>query len=94
MSRLPNPWIAVPVLIAAIGGGAVGFFVTDASCAPGSCPIASSLAGALAAIVAGAGIGVIAVLALKSLDEFRTHRDREILTAVDADAEDPGPPGR
>ena len=92
MSRMPNPWIAVPVLIAAAGGGAVGFFVTDASCAPGTCVAAASLAGALAAVVAGLGIGVIAVLALKSLDEFRTHRDRDILTEVDADDPRPGPP--
>ena len=89
MSRMPNPWIAIPVLIAAIGGAAVGFFVTDASCAPGACSVAASLAGALGAIVAGGGVGVIAVLALKSLDEFRSHREREIL--VEQEPEEPGP---
>jgi hypothetical protein len=83
LRRRPNPWVATPVLVAALAGGLLGFFVTDASCAPGSCRIAAALIGTAVAVVVGGGIGVVTVLALKSLDEFRTHRDREILTITD-----------
>lgn len=93
MRRLPNPWIAVPALAAAIAGGIVGFFVTTASCVPGGCVLAASLVGAVAGIAVGVGVGVIAVLAFRSLDEFRSHRDREILTALEPDQETPGREG-
>jgi len=92
MRRLPNPWVAVPVLVAALSGGAVGYFVTDASCARGSCPLSASIVAAVVAVGAGVGIGVIAVLALKSLDEFRSHREREILVEESPKTLQPGPP--
>lgn len=91
--RAPNPWVTVPVVLAAIAGGVVGYFVTEASCAPGGCVVAAGLVAAAVSVAAGLGIGVIGVLALKSLDEFRSHRDREILTEVAAeDVDRPGPP--
>ena len=92
MRRAPNPWVAVPVLIAALAGGIVGYFVMDASCAPDSCTVSAALVATVVGLAGAAGIGIIAVLALKSLDEFRTHRDREILAEVDPPDSDPGPP--
>ncbi len=83
--RLPNPWVAVPVLVSAVAGFLVGYFVSDASCAPGSCPVAASLVGVAVGLGVGIGIGIVVVLALKSLDEFRTHREREVTVEVDTD---------
>lgn len=89
--RLPSPWVSIPVLVAAIAGGIVGYIVTDASCAPDTCVAAASVVSGLVAVLAGTGVGVVVVLALRSLAEWREHADREILTAVDDDHEK-GPP--
>lgn len=88
--RLPNPWIAVPVLLSAVAGGIVGFVVTDASCAPGSCGAAAAVVAALVALGVGAGVGVVAVLAVRSIAEWREQADREITLPVDD--EPAGPP--
>jgi hypothetical protein len=90
MRRLPNPWIAVPTLLAAAGGGVVGYFVTDASCAPDGCPFAAGIIGTITALMTAAGVGLVIVLMLKSLVEWREHADREVLTE-DVDGEQ-GPP--
>ncbi|MDP2624396.1 MAG: hypothetical protein Q8Q29_11425 [Actinomycetota bacterium] len=79
MRRLPNPWVAVPVLLSGLTGGAVGYIVTDASCGPGSCTVAAVIAAIVTGLAIAAGVGVVAVLALRSLDEHRVHRDRMIL---------------
>jgi len=76
--RLPNPWIAVPVLTAGVAGAVVGYLIGDASCAPGSCPLAASISALLVGLVIAGGVAVVAVLALKSFDEHRAHRDRAI----------------
>ena len=91
MRRLPNPWVALPIVIAALAGGTVGFFVTDASCAPDSCTVPAILVAAAAALGAAAGIGVVVVLALKSLSEWKEHSEREILTVTEPE-EPAGPP--
>lgn len=90
MKRLPNPWVSGPVAVAAAAGGAVGYFVTDASCAPDSCAAAAVLVGLGVALGAAAGVGVVVVLALKSLAEWRTHTEREVL--VEDPSDPPGPP--
>jgi len=79
MRRLPNPWVVVPVLLAGAAGGIVGYLVTDASCAPGSCAVAAAITAVLTGLVIAAGVGVVVVLALRSLDEHRTHQERSIL---------------
>ena len=87
--RLPNPWIAVPVLLAALGGAVVGYFVTDASCSPDSCaPLAVGVA-TISALAAAGGVAVVLVLAAKSLAEWRDHADREIVTET---TDPPSPP--
>ena len=88
MSRFPNPWVAIPVLIAAVAGGAIGYLVTDASCAPGSCAVAAGLVATFTAIATGVGTAVIAVLAIRSLSEWREHSEREITISQERE----GPP--
>ena len=91
MRRLPNPWVILPVALAAAAGWIIGFFVTDASCSPGSCTAAAAIVATLAAAATAIGVGVVVVLALKSLSEWREHADREILTEVEPE-EPVGPP--
>lgn len=91
MKRLPNPWVLIPIVISALAGGAIGFFVMDASCAPDPCPVAAGLVGTIIAVGAGVGVGVVMVLLLKSLSEWREHADRDVLTVTEPQ-EPPGPP--
>ena len=91
MNRIPNPWIVVPIAVAAITGGAVGYFVADASCTPDSCTLAAVSVGLVVAIGAAVGVGIVVVLAFKSISEWREHADRDILTVADPD-EPPTPP--
>lgn len=83
MRRPPNPWVVVPVALATLGGGTVGFFVTRASCAPDPCIVPAALVATGVGLTAAVGVGVVVVLALKSLDEYRSHLDREIVTLVE-----------
>ena len=85
MRRLPNPWVAVPALLAGIAGGIVGFIVTDASCAPGNCRVVASITAAIVGLGIAVGVGVVAVLALKSIDEHRVHRERMVLTMLEGE---------
>jgi len=85
--RLPNPWILVPVLVAAVAGGVVGGLVTEVSCRPGSCLPLSVGVGIASALAAAAGTITIVVLALRSIAEWREHGPPPKETA-----EDPGPP--
>lgn len=91
MRRLPNPWVSIPVVVAAIAGGIIGYLVTDASCAPGSCAATASVVAILGALATGVGVGVVAILALKSLAEWREHAEREILVVDDSDQESAPP---
>ena len=88
MRHMPNPWVALPVLVATIAGGAVGWLVTDASCAPDSCGFLAGSVAVIAAVGTGIGVGVVVVLALKSLAEWREHGEREITVRRDRE----GPP--
>ena len=81
--RLPNPRVGLPIVLGALAGGVVGWFVTTASCAPGSCPVAAGVIATLAALVAGAGVGVVVVLAMRSFAEWHEHDEREVLVESD-----------
>lgn len=85
MRRLPNPWVGVPALVAGIAGGIVAFIVTEASCAPRGCAAVASISAFVVGLGIAAGVGVVAVLALKSIDEHRIHRDRMVLTMLEPD---------
>jgi uncharacterized membrane protein len=87
--RRPNPWVAVPVLLATVGGGVVGGLITQLSCAPGSCIAASVAVGVVSAVLFGIGVGVVVVLALRSIAEWRTA---EAAGRQRRPPADPGPP--
>ena len=74
--RLPNPWVLIPVIVGAAIGGVIGWSVTTVSCRPAGCPTAAVLVGVGAAIATAAGILVVAVLALRSLNEWQQATQR------------------
>ena len=75
--RLPNPWVAIPVLVAAAVGWFVGSRVAGLSCGTGSCTGQQVLWGAVGAIVGFAGVLVVAVLAVRSLAEWAALTEDE-----------------
>ena len=77
--RTPNPRVALPILLAAAGGAAVGYFVTAASCAPGSCLPAAVGMAVVVGLVAAIGVGTVVILAVRSFAEWREHTEREVL---------------
>lgn len=81
--RLPNPWVLIPVLLGLVIGGIIGWSVTTVTCRPEGCVTAAALVGVGAAVVTAAGVLVVAVLALRSINEWQQ--------AVRRGQEPPGP---
>jgi len=84
--RLPNPWVAVPVILASAVGWFVGSSVARVSCATGNCMGSQILWGTVGALVGFAGVLVVSVLVVRSLAEWaalsaeekrRRQEDRE-----------------
>ncbi len=74
--RAPNPWIAVPSLLAGLIGGWVGYVVTDVSCRVelpdgtiDSCPEWAIPVSIVAFLIAMIGMAVVIVLVYRSLAE-------------------------
>lgn len=71
MGRLRYTFM-VPVLVAGVVGGFIGWTVTRVGCSNADCSALSSLAiGVVSGLVAAAGVGVVVVLADRSLREWR-----------------------
>ncbi len=81
--RLPNPWVLIPVLLGTVIGGVIGWSVTTVSCRPEGCVTSAVLVGIGSALVTAVGVLVVAVLALRSLNEWQQ--------AVRRGEEPPGP---
>lgn len=81
--RLPNPWVLIPVLLGAVIGGVIGWSVTTVSCRPQGCVPAAVLVGIGSGLVTAIGVLVVAVLVLRSLNEWQQ--------AVRRGEEPPGP---
>ena len=52
-------------------GGLVGYAVTDLQC-PGGCPTMAGVIGLGGAVITALGVGIVAVLALRAMAEWRT----------------------
>lgn len=68
--RLPNPWVAVPSLLAAAVGWFVGSSVAGLSCRPDSCTGDEILWGSVGAVIGFVGVLIVAVLVVRSLAEW------------------------
>ncbi|HDH03743.1 MAG TPA: hypothetical protein ENH15_05810 [Actinobacteria bacterium] len=72
MTRSSNPWVLAALVVALLAGGFIGGIVTAISCSPNTClPNVVAIA-LLSGIVTAIGVGVVAVLAVRSLGEWRT----------------------
>ena len=58
------------VLVAGLCGGLIGYAFVDLQCT-GDCTVPAGLIGLLGAVVAAVGVGVVSVLALRAMGEWR-----------------------
>lgn len=81
--RRPNPWIAIPSLLAGVIAGALGWIVTTVSCTaevqPGiagdPCPIWASAFAVIGFVGGTIGMAVVVVLAFRSLAEHQAAQE-------------------
>jgi len=66
----------VAILVGGLCGGLIGYGFTDLQCTD-SCTGLAGGVGLLGAVIGAVGVGVVAVLALRAMGEWRTiqHRD-------------------
>lgn len=64
------------ILLGGLCGGLIGYGFTDLQCTEGCTGLAGGM-GLLGAVLGATGVGVVAVLALRAMGEWRTiqHRD-------------------
>lgn len=81
--RRPNPWIAVPSLVAGAVAAWLGWTITAVSCryraADGTvvtCPVSSTVVAVVAFLVVTIGLAAVLVLVYRSLAEWRDQQDR------------------
>ena len=84
MRRYPNPWILIPVLLGGAVGSALGWVITDIGCRPDRCLGLTFAISLIAGLATAFGVGVVVVLAFRSMEEFHT---------ADARGEEPPGPG-
>lgn len=71
----PNPWFFLPVIISLVLGGALGWMIAGVSC-PAGCPVSQSITALMVGLVIAGGVGTVAVLAIRSVDEHRQALER------------------
>ena len=59
------------IVFAGACGGLVGYAITDLQC-PGGCPTMAGVIGLGGAVIAALGVGIVAMLALRAMAEWRT----------------------
>jgi hypothetical protein len=59
------------VVVAGLFGAAIGYGLVDASCHGGDCTGAKVIGTLVGAVLAAVGVGVVAVLALRAMAEWR-----------------------
>jgi hypothetical protein len=71
MRRRLNPWFFIPVVLGLAIGGVLGWMITGVSCT--DCVTSQAVVAILGALVTGSGVGVVMVLAIRSMDEARAR---------------------
>ena len=72
------------ILLAGLCGGLIGYAVVDLQC-EGDCTVAAGGVGLLGALLFAVGVGVVAVLALRAMGEWRTIQHAQGERTADAD---------
>jgi hypothetical protein len=72
------------ILVAGLCGGLIGYAVIDLQCA-GDCTATAGLGGLVGAVLFAVGVGIVSVLALRAMGEWRViqHRESERNTGTD-----------
>lgn len=63
------------ILLAGLCGGLIGYAVVDLQC-EGDCTVAAGGVGLVGALLFAVGVGVVAVLALRAMGEWRSGQKR------------------
>lgn len=63
------------ILIAGLCGGLIGYAIIDLQC-EGDCTVAAGVGGLVGAVVFAVGVGIVAVLALRAMGEWRQLEQR------------------
>lgn len=68
----------VAILVGGLCGGLIGYGFTDLQCTDGCSGLAGGM-GLLGAVLGAVGVGIVAVLALRAMGEWRNvqHRDED-----------------
>lgn len=64
------------ILIAGLCGGLIGYSVVELTCT-GDCATLAGVTGVIGAVVFALGVGVVAVLALRAMGEWRVIQTRD-----------------
>lgn len=68
-------WVIGSAILGGLIGGILGWSVTVVGCRPDSCWFSAGLMALIGMTVAGLGVGVVMVLVVRSLDEWRTAEE-------------------
>lgn len=63
----------VAIVAAGAAGGFIGYAVTDLQCT-GDCATATGLGGLVGAVISAGGVAIVAVLALRAMNEWRRNQ--------------------
>lgn len=74
-SRLARAGAFASILVGGLCGALIGFAVTDVSCT-GDCTTWLGLGTLIGALSAAVGVGVVAILALRAMDEWQETSNR------------------
>lgn len=73
------------ILVAGLCGGLIGYAFIDLQC-DGDCTVGAGLAGLAGAVIFATGVGIVSILALRAMGEWRVIQHR-----ADAAADSDGP---
>ena len=65
------------ILVGGICGGLIGYGFTDLTCT-GECGALAGGVGVLGAVIGAAGVGVVAILALRAMGEWKPRQPPEV----------------
>jgi hypothetical protein len=62
----------VAILVGGVCGGLIGYGFTDLTCT-GDCSTLAGVVGLLGAVIGAVGVGIVAILALRAMGEWRSR---------------------
>ena len=88
----PSVTARVVAFVAIVAGGAAGGFIgwsfVDLQC-EGDCTVAAGVGGLVGAVLVAVGVGIVTVLALRAMDEWKTLQASEAPPDPTRDRRDP-----